>query len=185
MKSSSSQLVQSLQELTFHLYQRPLHPELFKIYRSRQFFQGDYEVVIWITGCSHLVSVFHGNDCLTELICRSNQVLPARGLVERFPFRGERSHACRCAEGLGYMMNLQVEPMSPNLYRQSHNDLIKMAKKRGLFVPYPQWSRGEMTPFSLIDYEAHYHELHLHTFHAFPEQRTIIKTQSLFNMKSK
>jgi len=180
----SSQTAQSLQEMTFHLYKRPLHPELFKIYRSRRFLQGDYEVIIWITGCSHLVSVFYGSECMTELICSSDQILPNRGLLERFPFRGEKSHACRSFQGMEYMMNLQVEPMSSNLYQKSHMDLIRLAKKRGLFVHYPHWSRGDFTPFSLIDYEAHYHELHIHTFHAFPEQHTIIKTQSLFNMKS-
>ena len=109
--------------------------------------------------------------------------LVGRGLMERFLFRGERNHACRWSDNLGYMMSFQVEPMSTNLYRQSHIELIKMAKKRGIFVPYPQWAKGNLAPFSLIDYEAHYNELHLHTFHAFPEQNTIIKTQSLFSMK--
>jgi len=177
------QITELLSEFKFNLYQRSLHPELFNIYRSRQFFQGDYEVIIWVTGCSHVVSVFHKTDCLTEVICNPNQMLPTRGLIERFPFRGEKSHACRWSEGLGYMMNFQVEPMSVNLYRQTHGDLVKMSKKRGIFVPYPQWTRTDLVPFSLIDYEAHHNELHLHTFHAFPEQSTIIKTQSLFTMK--
>jgi len=179
------QITQSLSELNFYLYQRPLHPELFKIFRSRRFYQGDYEVIIWVTGCSHLVSVFYKSDCMTELICHPDQTLPTRGLIERFSFRGEKSHSCRWSDGLGYMMNFQVDAMSANIYRRSHLDLVKMAKKRGLFVQYPQWSKGELIPFSLIDYEAHYDQLHLHTFHAFPEKNTIIKTQSLFNMKRK
>ena len=174
---------QRVAPLRYFLYDRALHPELFEIYRSRRFFQGDYEVLIWITGCSHVVSAFHGEDCMTEAICHPNQSLPSRGLVERFVFRGEKSHACDWSEGLGYMMNFQVEAMSLNLYRRTHMDLVKIAKKRGLFVPFPQWARGNLAPFSFLDYEARYHELHIQTFHAFPEQRTIIKTQSLFNMK--
>ncbi|MBN1764723.1 MAG: DUF2617 family protein [Sedimentisphaerales bacterium] len=157
---------------------------MFTIYRSRQFFQGDYEVNIWVTGCSHVISVFYNNDCVTELISPPEHMLPTRGLVERFAFRGEKSHAFGTPNGLHYMMNLQVEHMSDNLYRQTHIDLIKMAKKRGIFVPYPQWARGTLAPFSLIDYEAHFHELHLHTFHAFPDQHTILKSQSLFSMRN-
>ena len=59
---------QSISELAFYLFERPLHPELFNIYGSRHFFQGDYEVLIWITGCSHVVSVFSRGHCMTECI---------------------------------------------------------------------------------------------------------------------
>jgi len=181
----SPHIEQSLSELTFNIFQRPLHPELFNIYRSQHFFQGDYEVMIWITGCSHLVSVFFDADCLTEVICSPDQMLPTRGLLERFPFRGEKSHKCTWSQELGYMMSFQVEAMSANLFRQTHSDLTGMAKRRGLYVPFPQWARGELVPFSFLDYEAHCEELHIHAFHAFPEQQTIIKTQSLFNLKTK
>lgn len=179
----SSRIQQSLEQMTFSLYRRPLHPELFRIYRSQQFFQGDYEVNIWITGCSHVISVFHSNACITELICRSGQTLPTFGLVERFPFRGEKSYRCPWAKKFKYMMNFQVETMSSNLYRQTHKDLVKIAKKRGIYIPYTQWAQSSLIPFSYIDYEARWEELHLHAFHAFPEQQTVIKTQSLFNMK--
>lgn len=173
----------SLKELTFNLYQRPLHPELFTIFRNVQFFQGDYEVNIWVTGCSHVVSVFHSRHCMTELICQPGQTLPTRGLIDRFPFRGEKKSRCCWADNFKYMMNFQVEAMSANLYRQTHKDLVKMTKKRGIYVPFPNCSNGLLIPFSYIDYEASWNELHINTFHAFPEKQTIIKTQSLFDMK--
>jgi len=179
----SSRITQSLTELNFVLYHRPLHPELFDIYRSQQFFQGDYEVNLWLTGCSHVLSVFYDGECMTELICQPDQMLPRRGLIERLAFRGEKKHQCDWAGGCRYMMNLQVETMSPNLYSQTHADLIKLAKKRGIYVPFPQWTKNSFVPFSYVDYEARWDELQLHTYHAFPEQQTIIKTQSLFNMK--
>ncbi len=71
--------------------------------------------------------------------------------------------------------------MSPNLYRQSHNDLEKFAQKRGIFVKFPQLSIANLEPFSYIDFEARKNELHIHTFHAYPDEVTIIKTQSLFD----
>jgi hypothetical protein len=176
---------QSLGELTFFLYQRPLHPELFNIYASRQFFQGDYEVIIWITGGAHVVSAFAQGQCMTELICPPDQLLPKRGLLDQFPFRGERSHQCSWSKGLSYMMNLQVESMSTNLYRSTHNDLLNLAKKRGMFVSFPQWAKSDLVPFSYLDYEARHDELQLHAFHAFPEQHTVLKTQSLFTLAPK
>jgi len=174
---------QSLSELTFNIFQRPLHPELFEIYRRRQFFQGDYEVTIWITHCGHVVSLFSRGLCLTELICRPDQLLPKRGLVHQLPFRGEKSHTCSWGERFRYLVNFQVEAMSANLFRQCHADLTDAGKKRGIFVPFPQWAKGDLPPFSYLDYEARQDELQVHAFHAFPEHQTVLKTQSLFDLR--
>lgn len=169
-------------ELTFTLYQRPLHPELFNIYEKRTIKTDKYEAVIWMTGGSHVASVFSNDLCLSELISSPAQLLPRRGLIERFRFTGQRSHKCTLAKGLSYMTDFQVEKMSPNLYRQSHTDLERFARNRGIFVKFPKLAIGGLEPFSYIDFEARRDELHIHAFHAYPDQVTIIKTQSLFDM---
>ena len=181
----STPLEQSLSELTLCLFERPVHPELFNIYASRRFFQGDYETIIWVTGCSHVVSVFMNGACMTELICSPDQLLPRRGLAEKLAFRGEKTHERDWSAGLGYMVNFQVENMSGNLYRKAISDLKKMGKRRGMLVNYPQWGSGDLAPLSYVDYEARVEELYVHTFHALPEQRTILKTQSLFQLRKR
>ncbi len=177
MDNSKTKLV--ISELSFSLYQRSLHPELFNIYAKRQLKTEKYEAEIWATGCSHVVTVHSRGMCLTELISRPGQPLPKRGLVERFQFRGQKTHKSTLSRGLSYMTDFQVEKMSANLYRQSHMDLERFARNRGLFVKYPEMASGGLEPFSYIDFEARKNELHLHTFHAYPDQITIIKTQSL------
>lgn len=168
-------------ELIFSLYQRPLHPELFTIYSKRNLKTDKYEVSIWETGCSHIISVNTQDLCLTELISPLGQLLPKRGLIERFNFRGQKNHKCTVARGLSYMTDFQIEKMSPNLYRQSHFDLERFAKNRGMFMQFDTDVPGGLKPFSYIDFEARRDELHIHAFHAYPDQVTIIKTQSLFD----
>ncbi len=171
----------AVSELAFSLYQRPLHPELFRIYARRHLKTQGYEATIWCTGCSHVISVYTRDLCLTELISVPGQLLPKRGLIERFQFRGQRNHKCTLSRGLSYMTDFQVEKMSANLDRQSHLDLQRFARNRGMFVSFSKSAVGGLEPFSYIDFEARKEELHLHTFHAFPDQVTIIKTQSLFD----
>ena len=168
-------------ELSFSLYQRPLHPELFNIYDKRHLKTEKYETYIWATGCSHVVSVHVLNICLTELISAPGQMLPKEGLIERFNFKSRKNHKCTISKGLSYMTDFQVEKMSPNLYRQSHTDLERFARNRGVFVKFPMLAVAGLEPFSYIDFEARREELHVHTFHAYPDQVTIIKTQSLFD----
>ena len=171
----------AISELTFSLYQRPLHPELFNIYAKRYLRTEKYETTIWITGCSHLVSIYSDNMWLTELIAAPGQVMPKKGLIERFGFKGKRNHKYILGKHFSYITDFQVEKMSPNLYRQSLTDLEKFPRNRGVFVTFPKSTVGGLEPFSYIDFEARRYELHIHTFHAYPEKTTIIKTQSLFD----
>ena len=64
----SPQVNIGVDQLTFSLFQRPLHPELFQIYASRQLKTEKYEAIIWVTGCTHVVSVFSGDVCLSEVV---------------------------------------------------------------------------------------------------------------------
>ena len=180
MESPKSHL--AVNELNFSLFQRPLHPELFSIFARRHVRTERYETSIWVTGGSHVITLSDGDICLTELISIPGQPLPKRGLIERFQFRGQRTHKCTLSRGLSYMTDFQVEKMSPNLYRQSHYDLERFARNRGIFVPFPKLAISGLEPFSYIDFEARRDELHIHAFHAFPDQVTIIKTQSLFDL---
>ena len=173
----------ALESLTFSLFQRPLHPELFHIYAKRQLKTEKYEASIWITGCTHVISVFSGDVCLSEVISIPGQMLPQRGLIERFQFRGPRSHKCTLSRGLSYMTDFQVEKMSNNLYQQSHTDLERFAKNRGMFINFAEEASNGLQPFCYIDFEARRDGLHVHTFSAFPEQLSIVKTQSLFDFR--
>jgi len=179
----SPQINIAIEELTFSLFQRTVHPELFQIYAKRQLKTDKYEANIWITGCTHVASVHAKNICLTEVVSAPGQMLPQRGLIERFRFRGPRSHKCTLSRGLSYMTDFQIEKMSANLYRQSHIDLEKFARNRGVFVKFPALEVDGLQPFCYIDYEARQSELHIHTFAAYPDQVTMIKTQSLFDFQ--
>ncbi len=179
----SPQVNIAVDELMFSFFQRPLHPELFQIYANRKLSTEKYEATIWLTGCTHVVSVFAGDTCLTEVVSAPGQMLPSRGLIERFQFRGPRTHKCSLSRGVSYMTDFQVEKMSPNLYRQSHTDLERFARNRGVFVKFPELEVDKLQPFCYVDFEARRTELHIHTFTAYPDQVTMIKTQSLFDFQ--
>lgn len=174
---------QSLGELTFHLFDRPVHPELFNIYESLHFSQGDYEVTLWNTGGSHVISVFVGSHCVTELVCPPDQLLPKQGLVESFGFKGTKKFRHRSPQGLSYHFNAEVEAMSPNVYKHTYKEFKKMGRKRGLLVEFPQAAVDGVIPFSYLDFEARCNELHLYTYHALAQSRTVLKTQTLFDFK--
>lgn len=168
--------------LRFLLYNRPLHPELFEIHRDCAIQNGPYEARIWVTGCTHVISFYRGDSSLVELLAEPGAELPRRGLVLEMPFRGEKDHEFKRTDGINYMMNFQAETMSPAVYSRTHHELARQGSRRGLFVTFPTWRSRSLTPFTYIDYDVAPGGIHVFAFHAFPEDLTILKTQSIFEL---
>ncbi|MFW6133287.1 MAG: DUF2617 family protein [Planctomycetota bacterium] len=179
---------QTVGSLRFLLYERALHPELFEIAHDRHIVKPAYEAQVWVTGCTHVIGFFRGGQtgrptaALVQVIADAGAELPQRGLLLEMPFRGERDHERRRANGIDYMMNFQLERMSADAYGQTHRELARMGVRHGLFVPFPHLRSRDMTPFSYIDYEAKPNELHVFAFHAFPDDAALVKTQSVFEL---
>ena len=173
---------QSVASLRFYLYDRPLHPELFEIYHDHHIVKDGYEAQIWVTGCTHVIGFFRGRCSIVEVTADADNILPQRGQLLELPFRGERDHEQKRAAEINYMMSFQVEPMSAAVYSGTHHDLARLGAQRGLFVPFPMWMSRSLTPFTYIDYEAKPNGLHVFAFHAFPDELTIVKTQSIFEL---
>jgi len=173
---------QTIGTLRYYLFDRPLHPELFDIHHDHHVVKPAYEAQIWVTGCAHVTGFFREKQSLVEVVADEGGELPAGGRLLELPFRGERDHERKRSGGIHYMMNFQVETMSPAVYSRTHHELARMGTQRGLFVPFPMWTTRGLTPFTYIDYSAKPNELHVFAFHAFPEDLTIIKTQSIFEL---
>lgn len=174
----------ALQTLDLHLFvfDRGLHPELFRHYSDHRVRQGQYTADIWIVGLGHVVTVTDGTNVLTELLARENDTLPTRGVLSRFRLKGERDHERKLSNGWNYMVSTQVETMDEALYKSVHHDLLRHTEKRGWFHAYTAWAENELAPFTYVDHEARDREFHVYAFHAYPQERTLVKTQSIIEM---
>ena len=162
------------------LYRRPLHPELFHIHQSRHLERAAYQADIWVMGLAHVITVQSKGRCVTEVTTDDVEVLPHNGLVTTFQFRGERDHLENFDDGMRYILSTQVERMNQNLFHASHRDLLAYAGSRGILVAFRRLDRGRQAgAFQLRGFEARDRELHVQSFHAFPLDYTIVKTQSI------
>ncbi|MBI5862977.1 MAG: DUF2617 family protein [Planctomycetes bacterium] len=169
-------------DLNLFLFDRGLHPELFRHYANYRVNQVRYHADIWFVGLSHVVTVTSGQRSLTELVCVDSDMLPARGILTRFRMKGERDLERRSPDGWHYMVSSQVETMDDALFKSVHFDLFKHAQKRGWSASFEAWADGDMIPFSYIDHEAWDGQFHVHAFHSFPSERTVVKTQTIFEL---
>src|SRR6266700_6336130 len=78
--------------LTLLLYQRTLHPELFRILGTEKVSRRAYEGEIWLVEGGHVTTFTAGKNTLTEVIVTGGEQITDRGLIQSVPCRGEKYH---------------------------------------------------------------------------------------------
>src|SRR5438067_1931966 len=84
-------------DLVFHLYGRPLHPELFDILAVRKIQRENYELAVRITRTGHVLTWENADVLLTEVATAADQPLPGSRRLLDYRLRGEHSGTLPCA----------------------------------------------------------------------------------------
>ena len=95
--------------LTLLLYQRTLHPELFRILATERVSRRAYDADIWLVEGGHVITLTAGKNTLSEVIVTNHEPLTDRGLLQSIPCRGERYHEMTAGENIKYMISTQEE----------------------------------------------------------------------------
>ncbi|HEY7090555.1 MAG TPA: DUF2617 family protein [Tepidisphaeraceae bacterium] len=168
--------------LTLLLYQKALHPELFKILASEQVSRRAYEADIWLVEGGHVIMFTAGKNTLTEVIVTNNAPLTDRGLLQSIPCRGEKYHEMTAGGSIRYMISTQEEQLTQTLYDATKHEIASYASKRELMTaetPATQEGGGSL---SVLDIERRSHELLVQSFHLFDENQMVIKTQAIIEV---
>jgi hypothetical protein len=171
-------------DLVFQLYGRPLHPELFDIRATRRVQRDGYELVVRITRTGHVISWENADVYLTEVTAAAEQPLPEKRRLLHSRLRGERSDKLVCAHGVSYQVSFQVEVLPPEIFQHVHDEILLDGSKRGLLHNFQPHQRLALAPLGFVAVEARAGCLFLSTFHTFPDEHTVVKTQSLIEKKA-
>jgi hypothetical protein len=172
-----------ISELVFQLFGRPLHPELFEVFAARNICRDEYQATIQITDSSHTITWQSREICLTEVTSSVEHPLPQRRLLLLHPLRGERSDRVQCASGIVYQASFQVERLSAAVFWHVHEELAQEGARRGLLFQFRTSNRITLGPLSYINFEPCARSLSVQSFHTFPEDCAVVKTQSLFELE--
>lgn len=165
-------------ELVFRLYDRRLHPELFETLAERRVKRDGYVLSARVTPTGHVIEWSRGDAVLCEVTATANQPLPDTGRLLAHRFQGERHGRCSL-DRVKYEMSLQVETLPPEVFLHVHEDLVADGAKRGMLFHFRPHHRLGLTPIGLITVEQLTGGLAVSAFHTFPDEFTVIKTQSL------
>jgi hypothetical protein len=169
-------------ELTFQLYGRPLHPELFQVHQSRRVERGDYQAKIDITSAGHVVMLQHGAITLAEVATSAHNPLPKGRRLLFHQLKGENADSVHCRGNIEYQMNFQLETVSPEIFWAFQQELTQDSDRWGMLHTFNASGRLALGAVSYIYVETRDRSLSVQAFHTFPDDLAIVKSQSLFEL---
>jgi hypothetical protein len=169
-------------ELVFRLYARPLHPELFEIYRSRSVDRGDYSAKIEITGTGHVITWHYASLTLTEVVTSAHPPLPQRRRLMSHRLKGSRNERTVYRGVITYDVSFQLESVEPEVFWTYQDELAYDGDREGLFHKFDSSGRIALGALSYIHVETRRRSLLIQAFHTFPDDYAIVKTQSLIQV---
>ncbi len=168
-----------VQTLRFVVYQRVLHPELFAIVANRQVMGPGYTLGIRLIPSGHSVSWRLEDVCLEEVLGETQMELPETGRLIHKNVEGERTCCFDLSPTLRYHCCVQREQLPPEQFAHLHEELVWEGSRQGLLFHYQPLHRLSLAPLSLITSQPVRKGLSLSCFHTFPDEWTVVKTQSL------
>jgi Protein of unknown function DUF2617 len=169
-------------DLVFQVYGRPLHPELFEVTQTRTVQRGPYEARIDITSCGHVVTWKYEGITLTEVATSASHPLPQRRRLLSYKLKGERSDQVQCRGGAIYQVNFQLEPVDPEVFWGFQTELANDGDREGMLHLFTPTGRMALGGLSLIKLETRPRKMLVQTFHTFPDDFAVVKSQSIFEL---
>lgn len=168
--------------LVSRLFCRSVHPELLSTYAETLVQQDAYSVQMQICDAGHVISFRHKGQTLCEVAASHETPLPHHRQVISRRLRGHRNESVEHDGGILYHVSFQVEQLEPEVFLQYHEELLVDASRCRLAHRFSPTSRLAPAPLSLIQTEERPHSFLVHAFHTFPDNRAVVKTQSLFEV---
>lgn len=174
---------QRVADLNYYLFEGILHPELFDIRRGRTCQREGFRVDLWMIEGGHVVLVGSPRGGVGEVVSPAREVLPWHRLLHTFALAQRTDDAFSCIGAFVYHTSFTREQLAADLFAQEHAALLAAGGEDRLVVDAQPDAPGALAPFTLVDLEVTQKHVAVQAVHAFPDERTFVKMQSLIEVR--
>lgn len=171
-------------DLSFVLFGRSIHPELFHACATRNIERDCYSLELNITSDGHLVVFRHGGLTLAEVSAGTQHPLPEKRMLMNHPIKGMQTDRLLFRDVIGYECEFQRESIAPKTVLAIEQQLKSELECEGLVHRFQSNGRIAIGAVSYIDIQAFRRHVQIRSFHTFPDTGSIVRSRSVFRLNS-
>lgn len=153
------------------------------ILASRRIDRGAFQAELRLTSEGHTVTWQHNGLTLCEVAASADQPLPQKRRLMSHRIRGRRTEQLQSPHGFVYQTGFELEQMEPEAFASFQEELIRQGLRRGLLHKLQSSNRVEQGAVSYLDVETTRKVLSIQSYHTFPNEHAVVKSQSLFEIR--
>ncbi|SFH87026.1 DUF2617 family protein [Planctomicrobium piriforme] len=170
----------SIAETSYRYFDRPLHPELFSPAITGRVRTQRYDMTFGICQGGHYLQMHSHGHAIVEVTAPESQVLSTYGLQQTYFFSGQEELVLESKKPFGYHFAGQVDAVDFAVFTRVQMELEIEASRAFLSYQFPATHRLLPGPLSLAQVEGNDRSLTVNTFHTFPDDLAVLRTQTLF-----
>lgn len=170
----------SAKHLSYQLFARALHPELFDVCATRAIERPGYQVTLRICEAGHLVELRRRGETITEANIDQARELPKRGRCLAMPLGADRDLQAQPLPTVSFQASIQTETLNPDVFERLTQEFLDDSRKADLCHVFQVGNRFRPDAVSLVFANGNPHSLGIQTFHTFPDDLAVVRTQSLY-----
>lgn len=164
---------------TILLYDRPVHPEFFRIVASKSIVRDCYEVSLSITDTGHLLYWSDGNIMLTEVLNTNRRELPSPSLFCG-SLNDRLENPLNFEQDVFYHHSSWIEEVSSDFFHVFEKEFLGQIEPEGLLYRFGFSGRVNLGGISYIALESRHREIRIRAIHTFPDDSAFLRTDTVF-----
>ena len=172
----------SISETSYRFFDRPLHPELFSPAMVGRLKTENYDLTVGICQGGHYLQMTANGRTITEVTAPDRQILSTYGLQQTYFFSENEELVLETHTPFEYHFAGQIDTVDFPIFTRVQMELEGEAAKAFVSYQFPATNRLLPGPLSLIQLEGNDRMITVNTFHTFPDDLVILRTQSLFQI---
>lgn len=169
-------------ELSIHVFGRAVSPEWFSVRGHRRVSLTGWEADVRIVEGGHVIVWGTGGVRISEVVAGPETLLPETGRLFHATAKRERSVRLAPDSRVEYQTCIEAERLDAEVFAHLSEELTLDATPGDLVVRFRPANRMAPASISRIHIEARSRGLSIQAFHTFPDERAIVRVQSLFEI---
>ncbi|MDR1383870.1 MAG: DUF2617 family protein [Planctomycetaceae bacterium] len=178
-----------ISEFSLLHYAKPIHPEFFRIVAVRDVLFHDYQLSVWLTSMGHVVTFSTHASCgsenlqtlwVAEILASAHLEMPQSPVSVLQPHYFEHKETIHIGNAIRIDTAFQRETYEADVFLAMQNELAKARELEGVFYHFGSNGRIALGGLSYITLEKWQRKVRICSYHTFPENCRILKTNSLF-----
>ncbi|MGC8643762.1 MAG: DUF2617 family protein [Isosphaeraceae bacterium] len=169
-------------DLSFRVFNRALHPDWYATRIHRRIAQEHWEADIRIIDGGHVIIFGSDRIRLTEVLCGPETSLPEPGLLFHSTIRRERTASLHPGGVIEYQTCFDVERADREVFRHLCAEMMADGSRQSLIHCFRTANRLLPAPLSHLHLESRARGLSIQSFHTFPDECAIVRSQSLYEI---